>query len=101
ITYLLKENLGDELIPIIREVHSGGGPIPVQVSRKLADRVTHQSLTAREFGVLQLVAKGLRNKEIGAQLGISEETAQSHLKRILSKLQVHDRTEAVTVAIRR
>lgn len=100
-TYLLKETLGDDLIPIIREVHSGGGTISSHIGRKLADRVKQAVLTARELGVLELVAKGLRNKEIGAQLGISEETAQGHVKNILSKLQVHDRTEAVTVALRR
>src|SRR5712692_5183394 len=95
-TYLLKENLGDDLIPIIREVHAGGGPIPAHVARKLADRVKQSVLTTRELEVLQLVAEGKRNKEIAASLGISDETAQGHVKNILSKLNVHDRTEAVT-----
>jgi two-component system NarL family response regulator len=101
VTYLLKESLGDDLVPIIREVHAGGGPIPPQVGRKLADRVRHPVLTARELEVLQLVAEGKRNKEIASSLNISDETAQGHVKNILSKLQVHDRTEAVTIAIRR
>jgi len=100
-TYLLKESLGDDLIPIVREVHAGGGPIPPEVGRKLADRVNQPPLTAREVEVLQLVAKGMRNKEIGATLNISEETAQGHVNNILSKLRVHDRTLAVTIAIRR
>jgi two-component system NarL family response regulator len=100
-TYLLKESLGDDLIPIIREVHAGGGPIPPQVGSKLADRVRHPALTPRELEVLHLVAEGKRNKEIASSLNISEETAQGHMKNILSKLKVHDRTEAVTVAIRR
>jgi two-component system NarL family response regulator len=100
-TYLLKESLGEDLIAIIREVHAGGGPIPAQVGRKLADRVTHRVLTPRELEVLQLVAKGMRNKEIAAHLSISDETAQGHVKSILAKLRVQDRTEAVTVAIRR
>ena len=100
-TYLLKENLGDDLVTIIREVHAGGGPIPSQVGRKLADRVKQPALTTRELEVLQLVADGMRNKEIAANLGISEETAQGHVKNILAKLEVHDRTEAVTLAIRR
>jgi len=100
-TYLLKDSLGDDLIPIIREVHAGGGPIPPEVGRKLADRVSQPALTAREVEVLHLVAKGMRNKEIGAHLNISEETAQGHVKNILSKMQVHDRTEAVIIAIRR
>ena len=101
VTYLLKETLGDDLIPIIREVHAGGGPIPPEVGRKLADRVTQAALTAREIEVLELVAKGMRNKEIGASLHISAQTAEGHLKSILSKLNVHDRTEAVTVATQR
>jgi DNA-binding NarL/FixJ family response regulator len=101
VTYLLKETLGDDLIPIIREVHAGGGPIPPEVGRKLADRVTQAALTVREIEVLELVAKGMRNKEIGASLHISTQTAEGHLKSILLKLNVHDRTEAVTVAVRR
>ncbi len=100
-TYLLKENLGDDLIPIIREVHAGGGPIPPPVARKLADRVKQSALTTRELEVLHFMAEGQRNKEIAASLGISGETAQGHVKNILAKLNVHDRTEAVTVAIRR
>jgi DNA-binding NarL/FixJ family response regulator len=100
-TYLLKESLGDDLIPIIREVHAGGGPIPSQVGRKLADRVKQPALTARELEVLQLIATGMRNKEIAGALNISEETTQGHVKNILAKLNVHDRTEAVTLAIRR
>jgi len=101
VTYLLKESLGDDLILIIHEVDAGGGPIPPEVGRKLADRVNQRALTPREVEVLQLVAKGMRNKEIGANLNISEETVQGHVKNILSKLQVHDRTQAITIAIRR
>jgi len=100
-TYLLKETLGDELVPIIREVHSGGGPIPPDVARKLADRLTQPSLTEREVEVLRLVAEGLRNKEIAQRLGISDQTAQGHVKNILVKLGVNDRTAAVSVAARR
>ena len=101
VTYLLKETLGDDLVPIIREVHAGGGPIPQHVARKLADRLTLAVLTSRELAVLQLMALGKLNKEIAGQLGITEQTTQGHVKSILSKLNVHDRTEAVTVAIRR
>ena len=101
ITYLLKEKLGDELAPIIREVYSGGGHIPPEVARKLADRMVQPSLTRRELDVLRQMATGLRNKEIAAQLGISQPTAEGHLKNIFSKLNVHDRTEAVTLALRR
>jgi DNA-binding NarL/FixJ family response regulator len=59
------------------------------------------SLTEREIQVLNLVAQGMRNKEIAAQLNISDETAQGHVKNILAKLSVHDRTAAVAVAVRR
>jgi DNA-binding NarL/FixJ family response regulator len=59
------------------------------------------ALTARELDVLRLIARGMRNKEIAAQLGIGEETTQGHVKNILSKLGLHDRTEAVAVAVRR
>lgn len=100
-TYLLKEQLGDDLITIIREVHAGGGPISPEVGRKLADRISQPALTAREMEVVGLMAKGMRNKEIAANLHISEETTQGHVKNILAKLHVHDRTEAVTVSIRR
>jgi len=101
VTYLLKETLGDDLVQIVRDVHAGGGPIPPQVARKLADRLAHPSLTLREVEVLRLVAEGLRNKEIATRLGVSELTAQGHVKNILSKLKASDRTGAVTVALRR
>jgi len=101
VTYLLKETLGDCLVGTIRQVHAGGGPIPPDVGRKLADRVARQPLTSRELEVLRLVAGGLRNKEIAARLNISEQTAMSHIKSIFVKLQVNDRTKAVTVALQR
>ena len=100
-TYLLKEALGDNLVPIIREVHAGGGPISPEIGRKLADRVSLLALTPREIEVLRLIAEGLRNKEIAASLAISVQTAEFHVKNILAKLGVNDRTKAVTVAVRR
>jgi DNA-binding NarL/FixJ family response regulator len=100
-TFLLKETLSDELIAAIRDVHTGGRPIPAAVARKLADRMTLPQLTPRELAVLKLMAKGLRNKEIAGELGIADATIQGHVKSILAKLDVHDRTEAVTTAIRR
>ncbi len=101
VTYLLKESLGDNLIPIIREVHFGGGQIPPEVARKLANRVSQIALTTREIDVLKLVAEGLRNKEIAARLGVSNQTIEFHVKNTLAKLRVNDRTKAVTVAVRR
>src|SRR6476620_1645582 len=100
-TYLVKDQLGDDLIPIIREVHAGGRPIPSDVGRKLAERIHLHVLTPREVEVVELIAKGLRNKEIAVKLSLSEDTVQGHVKNILSKLHVHDRSEAVSIAIRR
>jgi two-component system, NarL family, response regulator len=101
VTYLLKDQLGDELAAIIRQVHSGDPPLPAEVGRKLADRIRLQVLTSREIEVLELISRGMRNKEIAAALFVSEDTVQGHVKNILSKLAVHDRSEAVTVAIKR
>ncbi|MGC4048397.1 MAG: response regulator transcription factor [Paludibaculum sp.] len=101
VTFVPKETPEDELLRIIRDVHAGGRPIPPDTARKLADRVTLASLTAREVEVLRLVAAGMRNKEIAAELRISEETVQGHMKNILSKLNVNDRTAAAIVATQR
>ena len=100
--YLLKEEVSDELVRVIRDVHGGKvPPMRPDLEERLAKRVSGPNLTVREVQVLQLVARGLRNKEIAAVLGISDETARVHVKNILSKLEVNDRTAAVTVAARR
>jgi two-component system NarL family response regulator len=101
VTYLLKDTPGLKLIETIREVAVGGRPIPPEIAQQLTSRMFQAKLTEREIEVLHLLAQGMRNKEIAAQLGISDETAQGHVKNILAKLSVHDRTEAVAVAIRR
>ena len=101
VTYLLKDTLAEKLVAIIREVAAGGRPIPPEVAQRLTDRMFQTALTPREVEVLRLVARGMRNKEIAADLRISDETVQGHVKNILAKLSVHDRTEAVAVAIRR
>jgi two-component system NarL family response regulator len=100
-TYLLKDTLAEDLVRVIREVFAGGRPLPVPVAQRLADRTLQPELTARELDVLRLIAKGMRNKEIAARLGIGEETTQGHVKNILLKFGLHDRTEAVAVAVRR
>jgi DNA-binding NarL/FixJ family response regulator len=100
-SYLLKDTLAEDLVRVIREVFAGGRPLPALVAQRLADRMRHPDLTARELDVLRLIARGMRNKEIAAQLGIGEETTQGHVRNILSKLGLHDRTEAVAVAVRR
>jgi two-component system NarL family response regulator len=101
VTYLLKDMLAEKMMGVIREVAAGGRPILPEVAQRMTDRLFKTPLTNREMEVLQLVAKGKRNKEIAGDLKISEETVQGHMKNILAKLSVHDRTEAVAVAVRR
>lgn len=99
--YLLKDVLSDDLARVIREVHDGKRPIENRVEADLAETGAYAALSAREVQVIELVAQGMRNKEIAASLGITEVTVQVHVKNILAKLNVHDRTAAVTVALRR
>jgi two-component system NarL family response regulator len=101
VTYLLKDTLAGNMIRMIREVAAGGRPIPPEVAQKLTDRMFLPALTPRELEVLREMAKGLRNKEIAGELRISEETVQGHVKSVLAKLSVHDRTAAVAVAVQR
>lgn len=101
VTYLLKHTLSADLIRVIREVHNGGQPIAADVAAKLQERAAHPTLTSREMEVINQVALGLHNKEIGARLGISADTVEAHLKNIFWKLNVSDRLTAVTVAVRR
>ena len=101
VTFITKDISDEELVQTIRDVHAGGRPIPPGIARKLADRLTMSSLTAREVEVLSLVPRGYRNKEIADALSISEETVQGHMKHILAKLGVNDRTRAAVVAAQR
>lgn len=100
-TYLLKDTLTDDLIRVVREVHAGKRPMMPAVEARLAERASQPTLTAREIEVIKLLAEGMRNKEIAAALGITEGTAQIHVKNIFAKLHVNDRTAALQVAIRR
>ena len=99
--YLLKDVLGDELFRVIRLVHAGEQYMPAQIARILAERSPGSDLTQRELEVLQLLIKGLSNKRIGEILGFTENTAKFHIKNILTKLEVSDRTEAATAAFQR
>ncbi|HSU54950.1 MAG TPA: response regulator transcription factor [Candidatus Dormibacteraeota bacterium] len=99
--YVLKSSSGDELIPALRAVACGEKWIPDEVASRLASRQMFGHLTPRELEVLQYLAKGLANKEIADVLHISDHTAKDHLKKILGKLKVVDRTEAVTAALQR
>jgi DNA-binding NarL/FixJ family response regulator len=100
-TYLLKHTLSHDLIEAIREVQAGRRPIKPDVQARLAERSEHGVLTRRELDVLELVSRGLRNKEIAATLDLSEATVQVHVKNILAKFHVNDRTAAVNIALRR
>jgi two-component system, NarL family, response regulator len=99
--YLFKDMARKELVQAIRTVNKGQRYIPAQVGSRIAENLPRPDLTARETEVLQLVATGLRNKEIAFRLTISEATANAHIKHILEKLNASDRTQAVTTALRR
>lgn len=100
-TYLLKDTLSADLVRVVRQVHAGERPVSPEVQARLAERASMPTLTSREVEVIQLISQGLRNKEVGAMLGITEGTVQIHVKNIFAKLQVNDRTGAVQVAVRR
>ena len=85
----------------IRSAAAGRRVIPPIVASRLAEFTPHVELTARELGVLQLVADGLRNKEIARVIGRSNETVKDHMQSILQKLGARDRTQAVTLALQR
>src|SRR5580658_1248768 len=99
--YVVKGIVREELLGAIRAVHAGKKYIPGQLAEKIAEHLGLEKLSEREMQVLHEVAKGKRNKEIAAELSIAEDTVKMHVKNILEKLQVSDRTEAVTVALRR
>lgn len=99
--YLLKSTPQREMIDAITTVHAGKRYIPSHIAAHLADRVTRSSLTTRELEILEMIAKGLTNKEIGHTLTISDNTVRNHVVSILGKLEVSDRTEAATTAIQR
>jgi len=99
--YLLKDARREELLDCIRRVNRGETCIPASLAEKLAAGLSSESLTGRELNVLELLAQGKSNKEIGVNLYISETTVKSHLRSIFRKLNVLSRTEAITVAGRR
>ena len=99
--YVVKGVPREELLGAIRAVHAGKKHIHGSVAEKLAEHMGSEKLSERELQVLKEMAAGKRNKEIGGELSIAEDTVKMHVKNILEKLQVNDRTEAVTVALRR
>jgi two-component system NarL family response regulator len=99
--YLTKDVLHDELLKAIRAVHAGENYLPASVSAALAAQAPRPDLSAREVQVLELIVQGQANKQIAYSLGIAEHTVKNHVKNILSKLGVQDRTQAATGAIQR
>jgi len=99
--YLLKEMVHTEVLRAIRRVHSGKRLIPSEVSERLSEHFPQIALTARETEVLGWVAEGLGNKEIADRLGTASGTVKNQIQTILGKLKAADRTQAVTIAIRR
>ena len=99
--YLTKDVLHDELLKAIRAVHAGQTYLPTGVAAALAAQMPRPDLSAREVQVLELIVRGLANKQIAYSLNIAEHTVKNHVKNILSKLGVHDRTQAATAAIQR
>jgi NarL family two-component system response regulator LiaR len=106
--YLLKDSSPEDLVRAIRQVHRGEPALHPTIARKLLQEVAHapeqeatpEALTAREMGVLQLIAQGLSNQEIADELVVSESTVRAHVSRILGKLHLASRTQAALYAVR-
>ena len=99
--YLLKSMRPQQLLDAIRQVHAGKKCVPAEIAVGLAEHLGNGALSEREIEVLQQVAAGHRNREIGAKLFIAEETVKAHMKHIMDKLSANDRTQSVTIAARR
>ncbi|WP_243857132.1 response regulator [Sphingomonas leidyi] len=99
--YLLKNTLRKQLLDTIRAVHAGQRYIPPEIAQEIAFHAADDPLSTREIDILKLVADGNANKAIAWQLSVAEDTVKAHLKSIFTKLDVNDRTRAVTTALRR
>ncbi len=99
--YLLKSSLRTELLDTIRSVHTGRRHVPAEIAQEIALHAADDPLSEREVAILRLVASGNANKAIAWSLSISEDTVKAHMKSIFAKLNVNDRTHAVTEALRR
>ena len=99
--YLLKSDVRKDLLDVIRAVHGGQTKINADVAESMSQAALSCELSARELGVLQQIAAGKSNKQVGEQLFISEGTVKNHVKSILSKLEANDRTHAVMLALDR
>ena len=99
--YLLKNSLNEELMGAIRAVHAGRKALSAAASVEIAEHATDDPLTPAELRVLRLIAEGKANKEIAAQLSVSEETVKGQVRNILSKLGANDRTHAAMIGVAR
>jgi DNA-binding NarL/FixJ family response regulator len=99
--YILKSMPPREVLEAIRKVHAGKKAIPPEIAAQLADHMSDETLTAREIEILQLVAEGNRNRDVADRLFISEGTVKVHMQHIMDKLGASDRTQAITIAVRR
>ena len=99
--YILKSMPPKDLVEAVRTVHAGRKRIPATIAAHLAEHYADEDLTAREIEVLQQIAGGNRNRDIGDRLFISEETVKVHIKHIMEKLGASDRTQAVAIALKR
>ncbi len=99
--YMLKSMPPNELVDVIRQVHAGKKRVPPEVAAHLVEHLADESLTKRELDVLGHLAGGNRNRDIAERLFISEETVKVHIKHIMEKLGASDRTQAITIAVRR
>jgi DNA-binding NarL/FixJ family response regulator len=99
--YLLKSTLRMELLSTIRAIHAGRRHVAPEIATEIVMRSAEEALTEREIEVLRLVARGYANKQIAKQLSTTEETVKTHMKNIFAKLNVADRTLAVTHAAKR
>ena len=98
--YLLKSAPMEEVITAVRQVYAGERWIPSHIAQQLADRIGRDQLSIRELEILQLIANGMKNREIADKLCISQHTVRNHMNNVLEKLNSRDRTEAVTSALR-
>ncbi len=101
LAYLLKDSSAETLIEAVRAVHNGRRYIPPGIAERLSERLPLSDLTQRELEVLALIARGRSNQEIADALSIAEKTVRIHVSNILSKLHVHDRTQAALAAVQR
>ena len=99
--YIVKSMPPQTLLEAIRKVHIGKKAIPAEVAARLADHYSDEGLTTREIEILQQVAEGNRNRDIAKKLFISEGTVKVHIQHIMAKLGANDRTQAITIAVRR